>query len=480
MSSPNISFTSIPSSIRKPGRYTEYNADLAVRGLPAPDNKVVIIGQPTSSGIATLYQPTRIFSAADANLYAGSGSNLALTAAAAFTANPNLELSICTTQDGTTAATGSIAISGDSSSVGSIDLWIANNYFNVGVANGDTSTVIATAMLAAINEKTTTLPVTAARTAGTINLTARNLGSQGNQIAVAYKKNTVDAVTVTAVQPTGGGADPSIASALTACLPGKYNIYVVSNNDAVNLGLLKTHLNTISGPTEGRPAIGVYGYNGVQATIETLAGTTLNSNRLSVGYHKSTRTTQRGHSLDYEIAGAYAAVIASEEDPARPLNTLPLVGIAPAAIEDRFSRTQVESLLDNGVTPLEVSNGEQVMITRSVTNYITNSTGTVDPAYLDITTIRTLDYLRLAWETRMALRFPRAKLSSRTPNMVRAQTLDVLRQLEALEIIDRVEENKNGIIVEFDSVDANRLNVLIPADVVNGLHIIASQIVLYL
>jgi phage tail sheath gpL-like len=173
-------------------------------------------------------------------------------------------------------------------------------------------------------------------------------------------------------------------------------------------------------------------------------------------------------------------VIASEPDPARPLNGLPLTGIGASNIEYRLSRSQQESLLYNGVTPLVPGVGESVQIIRAISTYTTNATGTADPAYLDITTIRTLDFVRLAIETREALRFPRSKLSAKTPDAVRAQIIDVLKQLEALEIVEFVTENLAGIICERDLQDANRLNCLIPADVVNGLHILANRIDLYL
>lgn len=44
MTSPNISFDSIPSSIRKPGQYFEFNTRLAVSTLPANAQKVLILG----------------------------------------------------------------------------------------------------------------------------------------------------------------------------------------------------------------------------------------------------------------------------------------------------------------------------------------------------------------------------------------------------------------------------------------------------
>ena len=155
MSSPNVSFASIPSDIRKPGRYTEYNSDNAVNTLPTVGNKMLIVGQKTSSGIANDSTATQIFSSADAVLYGGQGSIVALTATAALEANPYLDLSIVTMSDaiGSADSTGTITIDGDSTTAGNLDLWIGNVNFNVAIAASDTSAAIATAINTAIDVK---------------------------------------------------------------------------------------------------------------------------------------------------------------------------------------------------------------------------------------------------------------------------------------------------------------------------------------
>ncbi len=52
--------------------------------------------------------------------------------------------------------------------------------------------------------------------------------------------------------------------------------------------------------------------------------------------------------------------------------------------------------------------------------------------------------------------------------------------MEDLEILEFVEHNAQNVLVERDAQDSNRLNACIPADVVNGLHIIAGRIDLLL
>lgn len=134
----------------------------------------------------------------------------------------------------------------------------------------------------------------------------------------------------------------------------------------------------------------------------------------------------------------------------------------------------------NGVAPLQVGPGQQVQIVRAITTYVENLAGVPDISLLDVTTIDTLDYTRRSVRERLLLRFPRAKLSTKTPARVRTEVLDVLNKLERLEILENVAVNRPGVLCERDEQDPNRLNIKIPADVVNGLHVIAGRIDLIL
>jgi len=475
----SITFDNIPSNIRKPGRYSEYNASLASQGLPENAKKVVILGQKTSTGTGVSNVPVKVFSSSDADLYGGAGSVVALAARAALKANPNIQLSIVPIPDATgSQAAGTVTFATNAGSTGSVVLWIGAVRIESTIFTADTPTEMALALKNEINTLAASLPVVATVAAGVITLTANNDGTLGNNIPVAYKLNNVTSTTVTVVQPTSGATDPSIATALTAIFPADYDTVICTLNDATNLGLLKAHLQDQSSPTEDRPAVGYFGYTGVQATLETLAGTTLNYERLSVAYLKYTKTTGNAKALDYEIGAAYGAVVAGEADPARPLNTLVLKGIPACALEDRLSRSQQESLLLNGVIPLEVGAGEAVQIVRAVTTYTTDATGTKSVAYLDLTTILSLDYGKLAIETREAQRFPREKKTLRTKAKLKTEILDVIRLLNDLEIWNAVEPEE--VIVEDDPVSVGRVNVRIPAKVVAGLHIIANRLDLIL
>ncbi|MBI5562487.1 MAG: phage tail sheath subtilisin-like domain-containing protein [Deltaproteobacteria bacterium] len=473
-----IQFDQIPGSIMKPGVYVEFNTLTAVRGLPGNKQKILIIGQKTSAGTASAKVPAQAFSDEEAEALFGPGSLCHQMLWAALKANPYAGITVIPLADDANGAkaTGAFTLNGTASASGTITFYIAGQALIVGVAKGDTATVIASAAAAAA-AKTHDLPVTVASSEGVVTLTARNKGTVGNQITQGVQITGTAGVTSSTTSMSGGATDPDIQDALTVALAGGYDIIVTPYNTQTPLASLRDHLDAVSGPLEQRPAIGVYAVKNTLSDATTLAGQ-LNSGRLVGAFARYSNTTRRNP--PYEIASAVAAVMASEDDPARPLNGMNLNGIYPYSVADRLLRSEQESCMNNGVTPLEVGPGELVRIVRAVSTYTVDGNGIADPSLLDITTIRTLDYVRKAVRERIALRFPREKLSAKTPQRVRAEIIDVLLKLEEAEIVENVADNLDGVTVERNASDANRLDAKIPTDVVNGLHVVAGRIDLIL
>jgi len=472
VSSPNISFDNIPSSIRKPGKYFEFNTKLAVRTLPGNLQRTLIVGQRLMAGTVAAGVVTNVFSDSEAATFFGNGSQLHLMCRAAIKANPYLALEAIAMDDAGAgvAATGTVTLTGPATAAGVLTVKVAGKLVQIAVAATDTATAIGAALAAQIALKPD-LPVTAGAAVGVVTLTAKNKGTQGNNIKVEAT-TTAAGTTAVVVAMAAGATDPTIATALATVFGAGHNIIITAWNDATNLAALRTHLDSVSGPLEQRGAIGIYGHTGTLGASTTLAGT-INAGRISAPNFKVPEQP-------CELAAAYGAVVASEEDPARPLNLLELKGITAPALADRLSRIEQENALNNGVTPLEVGPGEKVQIVRAITTYTLDAQSIPDISLLDLTTIRTLDYVRKACRERISLRFPREKLSERTAPKVRDQLLDVLYKLEELEIVEQVDANKDGLIVERDSQDPNRLNAKIPTDVVNGLHVFAGRIDLLL
>ncbi|XWJ89575.1 phage tail sheath C-terminal domain-containing protein [Phytobacter ursingii] len=472
MTSPNISFDSIPSSIRKPGQYFEFNTRLAVRTLPANAQKVLILGPMLPGGSQAPLSPVSVFSSDEAALYFGYGSLAHVMVTTAINTYAYLDLTVIGISDAAAgvAAAGTLTVTGPASAQGVVSLWVGNTRVDVAVSAADTAPAIVAAMKTAIDNQPA-LPVSATAAAGVLTLTAKNKGAVGNDIHLKAQ-TTATGTTAVVTALSGGATDPDIAPALAAVVAAGHNIIICPFSTQTALTALRTHLDFVSGPMEQRGAVGAAGWTGTLATGTTLASA-INSGRIAIGWHNGSVM------LPAEAAAAYGARIASEEDPARPLNTLTLA-LDVTGITSRPGRTEQENALHNGLTPFEVGAGDTVQIVRAVTTYTRNATGVDDVSLLDLTTIRTLDYVRKACRERIALRFPRDKLSSRTPKLVESELYDVLLKLEELEIVEEVEANKAALIVERDSQDVNRLNARIPTDVVNGLHVFAGRIDLYL
>ncbi len=471
MASTNIAFDTLPSSIRKPGKYLEFNTKLAVRTLPSNAQNVLIMGTMNSTAKQKPLVPVEVFSDDEAAVLFGYGSIAHMMATAAIRANPYIRLSVIGLAEATSgvAASGKVTVSGTATSSGVLSLYIGTKVVQVAIAKGDTAAESASALAFAAFPS---LPVTAAADTGVVTLTAKNKGALGNDIGFSAQ-STASSLTVAVTAMASGDVDPDPADALAAVYNAGHDVIITPYSAQDDLASLREHLDGVSHALEQRGAIGIYALTSTLSQSTTLAAL-INSGRISGALLPATK------SFPWEVAAAYGAVMASEEDPARPLNTLALTGIAPPAVEDRLGRMEQESALANGVTPLEVGPGEVVQIVRAISTYTLDAQGVEDVSLLDITTIRSLDYVRKAVRERIALRFPREKLSSRTADKVRSEIIDVLKKLEALEIVEEVDANLEGLIVERDEQDVDRLNAKIPTDVVNGLHVFAGRIDLLL
>lgn len=473
MASKNISFEQIPASIRKPGKYAEFNTKLAVRTLPGNLQKTLIIAQRMAAGTVLAGVATDVFSDADAATYFGRGSLAHLMVRAALQANPYLSLQVIAADDAgaSIAATKTVTITGPATSAGVLTVAIGDDLVQIAIASGDANTAIATALNTQFAAQPD-LPFTAGVAAGVVTLTAKNKGTLANGIVCTA---SVTATGVTAVVAAGvaGATDPTLATTLALVFAAGHDVLISPYTDTTSLAALRDHLDNCGNGIEKRGAFATVALVGTlsAATTTMLAA---NPKRITGALVPSTTTP------GYEVAAAYGAIAAGEEDPARPLNTLVLPGVSAPPMASWLSRTEQENCLYNGVTPTEVGPGNVVQIVRAITGYTKDANNTPDISLLDLTTIRSLDYTRKAIVQREALRFPRAKKSKRVKTQLREEILDVLYKLEDLEIAENVAENEDGVLVEDDLQDPNRLDVRIPVDVVNGLHVIANRIDLLL
>ncbi|MEB0964963.1 phage tail sheath C-terminal domain-containing protein [Citrobacter braakii] len=466
-----IQFDTIPGSMRKPGVHFEFNTRLAVNTLPGNEQRVLVIGPMLSTGTATPLNAVSVFSEDEVDLLFGAGSLVACMARAAMNANDYLQLDVIGIPDGASgqAATGSVKVDGQATSSGTLTVRIAGETVSVNVEAGDDASTIIPALVKAMEQQPSLLVSAQYNDAAKqLALAARTKGEWGNGITL-LSSTTASGLTLTPTPMTNGETDPDIQPALDAVFAAGHNILICPFSTEAALSALKQHLDKTGGALEQRGAVGCAGWVGSLGAGTTLAGK-VNNGRVSIPWYRGSVK------LPAILAATYGAVMAGEEDPARPLNALPLTGMDVVEMSQRESRNEQENALHNGLTPIEVGPGNTVQIVRAVSTYTVNAQGVEDVSLLDITSIRTLDYTRKACRERISLRFPREKLSTRTPPKVKSELYDVLLKLEDAEILENVAENKAKLLVQKNGKDPNRLDCVVPADVVNGLHVFAGRI----
>jgi Mu-like prophage tail sheath protein gpL len=490
MSSPNISFSTIPGNIRRPGVYVEENTSNALQGLQPANDNIVILAQMTSSGIATPLVPQPIFDAGTAQLQFGAGSVAHLTAQAALAANPYARISVMPLLDmsGTTKATGTVVIGDTTASAnGQLNVWVGDQLVQYPFLAGDSKASIAAGLMGVLAPIAQQLPVTDTSSAGTVTFTAKNGGIVGNHIALGAQA-TAGLASVTATAMASGATDSTVGPYTTTGTPlnliqgAGYTVVVNTIPSATALGQVTAFNTFVSGAMEQRPCVQIAATTdlvGTQAAVVALAAG-LNDGRTSLGYMSYANGGAQAKSEAYKIAGAYAGVIGLQSDPAVPYDGLILANIASPAVVDRFSRSAEEYLFNNGVAPFDVAPGDAVEIVRAITTYTVNSLAIPDITLLDINTIRTLDYVRAQIRARLANTFVRAKLTAKIAASIKDQVVDVLTLLQDLEIVQNVAQYMPGIIVETDTSMPTQIDVRIPSNIVSGLHVIAGQIILIL
>ncbi|MCK6521836.1 phage tail protein [Myxococcota bacterium] len=464
----------VAETTRKPGFYGNINTRGARTGAVLVPDSVLLVGTMASSGTAGLAQ---VFSVDEVRTLAGEGSPLVPMAEAALANNANLaELWVLPVAEAGTGvvAAGAVALTVSSPQAGTARFRAGQREVIVSVASSDTATTLGDAIEEAINADID-FPFSAVNTTGTIALTAKVKGTHGNKWVFSFETDA-DGVSAAVTQPVNGANDFVLATALAGIASAEFSIIACELNDATSLTALAAHLNTVSGPMEQRPGIGLVGFVGSVGSATTLGGGP-NSGRVSIVYARGLRAHPA------ELAAAMAAQVARYgDDRARPLNGVKLVGLnGPTAVADRLTRTEQESLLRNGCTPLEAKGGICAVV-RWVTTYLTNDAGGADDVLLDGMTIRVLDLVRARVKASFEANLAGLKIATvaRGPNTtdpekVRTLFLGELFALEREGQLQNVEANADRLVVELSEDVPGRLNANLPCEVVPGLHVVGAN-----
>ncbi len=477
-----IPFRVIPANLRLPGAYAELDASQA--NSAQANQRALIIGQITASGIATPNVPVISGGTGDANTQGGASSMLALMTAAYRLNDSFGEVWYLPLADasGATAATGSIAFTAPPTANGTISLYIAGQVVTIPVTAAQTATAIAAAVAAAIN-LLPAMPVTAAAATGTVTLTADNKGLCGNDIDIRFNyygtaggEATPAGLTYTVTPMTGGATNPTLTTALGNLGNMTFDFIATPYVDTTTLDALKQFLNDTTGRWSWLQQLygGVFAANRGTFASQTTLGLTRNNQHESImGFYDSPTPA-----WIWAAAITGASSVSLRADPGVPLQYLTIQGVLAPPVQSQFLPNQRETLLFDGISTFLVQQDGTVQIERLITTYQQSAAGVADSSYLNVETmyqlmleIRTLNSMLLS-------KFARCKLADNgsrpppnsglvTPNTIRSEIIALYLEREDDGFVQKSDAFIQSLVVQKNPVNVDRVDILWPGTPVN-------------
>ncbi|MDR5813318.1 phage tail sheath subtilisin-like domain-containing protein [Caballeronia sp. LZ033] len=483
-----IPFKNIPQNIRTPLFFAELDASHA--NTATANQRALLIGPMTSAGIATPNVPLISSGVGDAGVQAGVNSVLALMTQDYRKNDQFGELWYLPVQDaaGATPATGTVAFTAGPTANGTISLYIAGQLVTVPVTAGMTPAQVATAVAAAVN-LIPQMPVTAAAATGTVTLTADNKGLVGNDIDIRFNYGGTPAgealpvgLAATITPMSGGATNPALTTALGNLQDQPFDFIACAFTDVTSLDAIKAFLNDQTGRWSWQYQL--YGHNFV-AYRSTWAGLTTfgtarnNQHETVMGFYDSPTPA-------WQIAAQIAAAVAVSvrADPGVPMQTVALQGFQPPPLQSRFNLSQRNTLLYDGISTFTVAADGTVAIENLITTYQTNAYGQPDNSYLEIETMFLLMYVLRAMNTMVTTKYARVKLAADgtrfapgsnivTPAVIKADLIALYQEMEYDGFVQNSAAFAQALIVQQNSQNPNRVDVLWPGTLIDQLRIFA-------
>lgn len=481
----NVSFNEIPDNIRVPGIYIEIDPSKAVGGSATMERRLLLIGQRTQAGQVAALTPIRLGSQAGDQAAAafGQGSMLHAMAAAARTAREYVDIWAIALDDNGEGqqATGKITFSASPTGSGTLALYIGGERVQMGVVAGDSVNSLASRLAELINNAV--LPVTAAAVAGEVTLTCRWKGETGNDLDLRLNyyagEQTPAGLGITLTAMAGGTGNPDVQPALDAIAGQQYYSIVCPYTDGANLAALEADMTERWGPMEVMTGHVFNAYRGNHAQLTTW-GSSRNSPHIStLGLHDVPNPV-------WVAAAIWGTVIEyyGSQDPARPFRSLVLTGLLPPAEKNRFTRPERNLMLYDGISTFTVDSGGQVLIEVVITNYQKNSFGLPDIGLLRLETKWTADLMRYRFNAAVARDYPRHKLGDRaipgqaiaTLTTIRATLIGEAERLSDDGLLEDMEGFKEGLLLKRSTANPNRVNAVMPPNLVNQFDIFAAAV----
>lgn len=468
----------VPSNIILPFVGVEFDSSRAQQGPAQMPFAGLLIGQKEDSATGTKEVLTQVYSEAEVEDIGGSGSMIHCMAKRWFANNKFTDTYVILLDDDAlgTKATRTVTYTGTATEDGEHSLYINGYRVAVPIANGDDATTMGDSLVTALADHGY-LPFTAANVTGTVTFTAKNdgiaAGDNDMRSNVEPTEKFPAGVSVAIAATTPGTIDPDVQDALDAIGDQWINVIVNPYDDATNLGKIEDYMTSVFGPTIQKDGVA---YQAKRDTVANLITFSTGAGRNSP--HCVLIDAGSRMCSTFELAAGVAAQCAAsaQEDPAVPLHRLTLSGFKPNAVSERRTVTERNSLASSGVMTLTDNLGLQTEAT--VTMYLLNSAAASDTAYQYQNTMFVLMRLRYRFVQRILSKYPRAKLvddATRikagqqviSPDIGKAEAVAWFLVEEGEGQVENIDQFKDEIICRRSVTNVNRLEWILPPDLVN-------------
>ncbi|WP_260471781.1 phage tail sheath subtilisin-like domain-containing protein [Pandoraea apista] len=320
-------------------------------------------------------------------------------------------------------------------------------------------------------------------------MTAKNKGLAGNDIDIrinyrgAASGETLPAGLALTITPMAGGAvNPALTTAFANLLDQEFDFIAFPYTDANSLDAMKAFLSSTTGRWSWSKQIYGHAFAGYRGTLGALTtfGNTRNDEHVSVmGFNDSPTPAWI---LAADLAGTVATSVRA--DPARPVQTLALSSFLAPPLASRFALGDRNTLLWDGISTFTVASDGTVAIENLITTYQQNSFGQPDDSYLEVETLFTLAYVLRALRSVVTSKYSRMKLAADgtrfapgssivTPAIIKADLIAQYQQLEYDGFVQQSAVFAQGLIVQQNSTNPNRVDVIYPAVLIAQLRVFA-------
>jgi len=483
-----IGFSNIPADLRVPLFYAEMDNSAANSASSSMRRLIVaqVNDNATSDAIGSLVLVPSLGMARDIG---GTGSMLAAMYEAWRKVDPVGEvwcLSLSNAEGSAGAAT--VTITGAATEAGLLSVYVGGIRVQATIPSAASPATAATALAVRINASPD-LPVTAVTAGGVVTLTCKWKGDSGNDISLQLNRLgttngevTPAGLTVVLTKMAGGTGAPDQVAALAALGDEPFEFLCVPWSDTATLDAWKGAMDDSVGRWSWAKQLFGHVYSAKRGTVGTLvaAGQTRNDQHVTV------QAMEVGVPQPFWVQAAALAARSAvfiSADASRPTQSGSMPGLDPAPASERFTLTERQSLLSYGIATAYYEGG-YVRIQRAITTYQKNAYGQADNSYLDSETMHQSAFIIRRMQSVITSKYGRHKLADDgtrfgagqpivTPSTIRGELIAQYARLELEGHVENAELFAEHLVVERDSNDSSRVNVLFPPDYINGLRVFA-------